>query len=192
MDLITYNFKGVKHLIAQSGWSKQGGYEIYVENTNSGLELYDCLFEIGKEFNVQPGCPNLIERIESGLISYGNDVDNNDNPLECGFDKFVNLDSDVKFLGKEKLKKIKSEGINKKIMGVQIETNKINMTGSLDLKNEKNEKIGELRSACYSPKFKKVIGIAMMQKQFWNNSQSFKIDINGDTFSGKVCDLPLS
>ena len=55
---------------------------------------------------MQPGCPNLIERIESGLISYGNDVDNNDNPLECGFDKFVNLDTDVKFLGKEKLKKI--------------------------------------------------------------------------------------
>jgi dimethylsulfoniopropionate demethylase len=187
-----FNFKGAKHLIAKSGWSKQGGYEIYVEDTESGLKLYDYLFEIGKEFNVKPGCPNLIERIESGLISYGNDIDNNDNPLECGFDKYVNLDSDVKFLGKEKLKKIKSEGINKKIMGVQIETNKINITGSLDLKNEKDEKIGELRSACYSPKFKKVIGIAMMQKQFWNNSQSFKIDINGDTFSGKVCDLPLS
>ena len=187
-----FDFKGAKHLIAKSGWSKQGGYEIYVEDTESGLKLYDCLFEIGKEFNVKPGCPNLIERIESGLISYGNDIDNNDNPLECGFDKYVNLDSDVKFLGKEKLKKIKLEGINKKIMGVQVETNKINMTDSLDLKNEKNEKIGELRSACYSPKFKKVVGIAMMQKKFWNNSQSFKIDINGNTFSGKVCDLPLS
>ena len=187
-----FDFKGAKHLIAKSGWSKQGGYEIYVEDTESGLKLYDCLFEIGKEFNVKPGCPNLIERIESGLISYGNDIDNNDNPLECGFDKYVNLDSDVKFLGKEKLKKIKLEGINKKIMGVQVETNQINMTDSLDLKNEKNEKIGELRSACYSPKFKKVVGIAMMQKKFWNNSQSFKIDINGNTFSGKVCDLPLS
>ena len=187
-----FDFKGAKHLIAKSGWSKQGGYEIYVEDTESGLKLYDCLFEIGKEFNVKPGCPNLIERIESGLISYGNDIDNNDNPLECGFDKYVNLDSDVKFLGKEKLKKIKLEGINKKIMGVQVETNKINMTDSLDLKNEKNEKIGELRSACYSPYFKKVVGIAMMQKKFWNNSQSFKIDINGNTFSGKVCDLPLS
>jgi dimethylsulfoniopropionate demethylase len=187
-----FDFKGAKHLIAKSGWSKQGGYEIYVEDTESGLKLYDCLFEIGKEFNVKPGCPNLIERIESGLISYGNDIDNNDNPLECGFDKYVNLDSDVKFLGKEKLKKIKLEGINKKIMGVQVETNQINMTDSLDLKNEKNEKIGELRSACYSPYFKKVVGIAMMQKKFWNNSQSFKIDINGNTFSGKVCDLPLS
>ena len=60
-----FDFKGTKHLIAQSGWSKQGGYEIYVENTTSGLELYDHFFETGKEFNVKPGCPNLIERIES-------------------------------------------------------------------------------------------------------------------------------
>jgi len=187
-----FDFKGAKHLIAKSGWSKQGGYEIYVEDTESGLKLYDCLFEIGKEFNVKPGCPNLIERIESGLISYGNDIDNNDNPLECGFDKYVNLDSDVKFLGKEKLKKIKLEGISKKITGVHIDAKEISMSGSLNLRDDKNNKIGELRSACYSPKFKKVIGIAMMQKQFWNNSQSFKIDINGDTFSGKVCDLPLS
>ena len=68
-----FTFNGAKHLIARSGWSKQGGFEIYVEKTDSGLKLYDHLFEIGKEFNVRPGCPNLIERIESGLLSYGND-----------------------------------------------------------------------------------------------------------------------
>ena len=186
-----FEFKGVKHLIAQSGWSKQGGYEIYVENTNSGLELYDYLFEIGKEFNVKPGCPNLIERIESALLSYGNDMDNNDNPLECGFDKFVNLDSDVVFLGKKKLKEIKSQGIKKKLMGVKIETKEISLSVSLDIKDEQNVVIGELRSACYSPKFGKVIGIAMISKPFLDTSQSFKIDINSNTFNGKVCDLPF-
>ena len=81
-----FDFKGTKHLIARSGWSKQGGYEVYVQNTSSGQKLYDHLFEVGKEFNVGPGCPNLIERIESALLSYGNDFDNNDNPFECGFD----------------------------------------------------------------------------------------------------------
>ena len=186
-----FDFRGTKHLIAQSGWSKQGGYEIYVENTKSGLELYDYLFEIGKEFNVKPGCPNLIERIESTLLSYGNDMDINDNPFECGFDKFVNLDSDITFLGKEKLKKIKSEGISKKLMGVQIDTKEISLSESLDIKNEKNAKIGELRSACYSPQFKKVIGIAMINSPYWEVSESIQIEINGNTFNGKVCDLPF-
>ena len=128
-----YDFKGTKHLIARSGWSKQGGYEIYVEHTKSGLDLYDTLFEKGKDLDVKPGCPNLIERIESALLSYGNDIDINDNPLECGFDKFVNVDSDINFLGKEKLIKIKSEGVSKKLMGVKLDLKKINITESIDV-----------------------------------------------------------
>ncbi len=186
-----FEFGGDKHLIARSGWSKQGGYEIYVEHNVSGLKLYDHLFEIGKEFNIKPGCPNLIERIESGLLSYGNDIDNGDNPYECGFDKYINIDSKVNFLGKEKLKKIKSEGIKKKLMGVMLDIDKISITGSLDLSDQDNNIIGELRSACYSPHFKKVIGIAMMKKSHWNIDQNVKASINGDICSGKVCDLPF-
>ena len=186
-----FEFGGDKHLIARSGWSKQGGYEIYVEHNVSGLKLYDHLFEIGKEFNIKPGCPNLIERIESGLLSYGNDIDNGDNPYECGFDKYINIDSEVNFLGKEKLKKIKSEGIKKKLMGVMLDIDKISITGSLDLSDQDNNLIGELRSACYSPHFKKVIGIAMMKKSHWNIDQNVKASINGDICSGKVCDLPF-
>ena len=186
-----FEFGGDKHLIARSGWSKQGGYEIYVEHNVSGLKLYDHLFEIGKEFNIKPGCPNLIERIESGLLSYGNDIDNGDNPYECGFDKYINIESEVNFLGKEKLKKINSEGIKKKLMGVMLDIDKISITGSLELSDQNNNIIGELRSACYSPHFKKVIGIAMMKKSHWNIDQNVKASINGDICSGKVCDLPF-
>jgi len=186
-----FDFGGAKHLIAQSGWSKQGGYEIYVENTEAGLKLYDHLFEIGKEFNVKPGCPNLIERIESGLLSHGNDMDNEDNPYECGFDKYINIDSDISFLGKEKLKEIKSQGIKKKLMGVKLDIDNISITGSLDLIDHDSNVIGELRSACYSPHFKKVIGIAMMKKSHWDIDQDLKVKINGDICSGKVCDLPF-
>ena len=141
-----FDFEGDKHLIARSGWSKQGGYEIYVENTKSGLKLYDYLFKIGKEFNIRPGCPNLIERIESALLSYGNDMDNGDNPFECGFDKYINLDSNVNFLGKEKLKKIKNEGIKKKLMGVKFDMEKISLSGSVDLKDEKDNVIGDKKT----------------------------------------------
>ena len=186
-----FDFEGGKHLIAQSGWSKQGGYEIYVENTASGLKLYDHLFDKGKEFNVKPGCPNLIERIESALLSYGNDMDNGDNPYECGFDKYVNLDSNIEFLGKEKLKKIREKGINKKLMGIKLDMKEISLSGSLNLNDEKGNLIGELRSACFSPHFKKVIGIAMMKKPYWEVSQTVKVQINANNWTGKVCDLPF-
>jgi len=186
-----FHFEGVKHLIARSGWSKQGGFEVYVQNTLSGQKLYDHLFEVGKEFNVKPGCPNLIERIESALLSYGNDFDNDDNPFECGFDQYVSLDSEINFLGKEKLKKIKSEGIEKKLMGVKIDAQEISLTSSKNIYDENNTLIGELRSSTYSPQFKQVIGIAMIKKPFWKNSQAFKIELNNNTFNGKVCDLPF-
>ena len=186
-----FTFNGAKHLIARSGWSKQGGFEIYFENTNSGLKLYDHLFEIGKEFNVRPGCPNLIERIESGLLSYGNDFDNNDNPFQCGFDKYIDLETDINFLGKDKLKKIKEKGIDRKLMGVQIDLTKILLTSSLNIKNNDGNIIGELRSACYSPHFKKVIGIAMIKEPYCKASSSGTIEIDGNSLALKVCDLPF-
>ncbi len=189
-----YDFNGNNYLIARSGWSKQGGFEIYVENDKAGLKLYDELFNKGDEFNVKPGCPHLIERIEGGLLSYGNDIDINDNPFECGFDRFVNLESSVEFLGKDKLKKIQNKGISKKLMGVMIDINEIEITGSLNLFYDNNI-IGELRSAVYSPTFKKVIGMAMIKKPYFNKDQKFEINLidksNKNIHSGKICELPF-
>ena len=186
-----FEFGGDKHLIARSGWSKQGGYEIYVEHNVSGLKLYDHLFEIGKEFNIKPGCPNLIERIESSLLSYGNDIDIGDNPLECGFDKYVNLDTNVEFLGKEELKKVKADGIKRKLMGVKIDADQIAVNSSINMYDKTKNLIGELRSGTYNPSFKQVIGIAMINEPYFNGFQEIVININGKDCTGKLCDLPF-
>ena len=52
-------------------------------------------------------------------MSYGNDMDIGDNPLECGFDRYVNLETDVMFLGKESLKRLKKMEL-KKLMGEKL------------------------------------------------------------------------
>ena len=43
----------------------------------------------------------------------------------------------------------------------------------------------------FSPKFNKVVGIAMIKKGFWEISQKFKININGKFVSGEICNLPI-
>ena len=94
-------------------------------------------------------------------------------------------------MGKEKLKKIKSDGIKRKLMGVQIEANEISLTGSLNIMNNDGNFIGDLRSACYSPHFKKVIGIAMINEPFCKESETGKLEIEGKNIALKVCELPF-
>jgi len=185
-----YKFNNNNFLIARSGWSKQGGFEIYVENRKAGQELYDELFKKGKEFNVKPGCPNLIERIEGGLLSCGNDFDYQDNPFECGLDKYVDLKMKADFLGKEKLINVANEGIKRKLMGVKIDLNEIEISSEKPLYDKSNI-IGYLRSATYSPTFKKVVGIAMINKDYLDKSHGFELKLNGKVSQGTICDLPF-
>ena len=186
-----FNFNNNKFLISKSGFSKQGGFEIHIDNIEAGLNLYDYFFKIGNEFNLKPGAPNHPERIDGGLLSYGNDMDIGDNPFECGFDKYINLKSDVVFLGKEKLKKIKAEGVKRKLMGVKINVKSIDLINEVPIfESEKNE-VGKLRSAAYSPKFNKIVGIAMIKIEFCKPNQKFKIKINDNIIDGEVCSLPI-
>ena len=66
----------------------------------------------------------------------------------------VNLENDIKFLGKDRLKKIKEEGVTRKLMGVQIEHDSIDMYCEKTLFDADNNIIGYVRSATYSPIFK--------------------------------------
>ena len=132
----------------------------------------------------------LLERIDSGLLSCGNDFDSSDNPFECGFDQYIDIKSDINFLGKKALVQISKEGITRKLMGVKIDLEKIEMMEERPLQNGKSL-VGYLRSAVYSPHFKKVVGIAMIKKEYWDKKTPFELEISGKKSKGLICDLPL-
>ena len=64
------------------------------------MKLWDTLAAAGEDLQVRAGCPNLIERIESGLLSYGNDMTLDNNPLEAGLDRFFKLGQSADYLGR--------------------------------------------------------------------------------------------
>tara|TARA_B100000945_G_scaffold311125_1_gene303951 strand:+ start:1246 stop:2352 length:1107 start_codon:yes stop_codon:yes gene_type:complete len=185
-----FNFNNTKYLISRSGYSKQGGYEVHVNDKRAGHNLYDHLFRIGNKYNLKPGAPNHPERIEGGLLSYGNDMLIDDNPFECGFDKSIHLDTDIEFLCKENLKKIRDKGITRKLMGVKINTNELSLN-DVDLLDKNKKIIGELRSAAFSPKFKKIVGIAMVKKEYCKNKENIFMNVNQKSLNGEICDLPI-
>ena len=115
-----YDLDGIPLIVSRTGWSSELGYEIYLRDGSRGNELYEKIMAAGKEHGLQPGHTSTIRRIEGGMLSYHADADINTNPFELGFDRLVSLDTDINFIGKEALKKIKRDGITRKQVGIVI------------------------------------------------------------------------
>jgi len=75
-------------------------------------------------------------------------------------------------------------------MGVKIDLDQIEMMQERPLQNGKSLVV-HLRSAVYSPHFKKVVGIAMIKKEYWDKNTSFELKIGDKKTKGSICDLPL-
>ena len=75
-------------------------------------------------------------------------------------------------------------------MGVKIDLDQIEMIEEKPLQNGKSS-VGHLRSAVYSPHFKKVVGIAMIKKEYWHKKTIFKLQIDKKKIQGIICDLPF-
>ena len=159
-------FNGTQFVVARSGYSKQGGFEIYVEGGEHGMPLWRELFKAGEDLNVRAGCPNLIERIEGGLLSYGNDMTLENDPFECGLGKFCTLADDVDCIGKEALQRIRSQGPQRMIRPVAFDGPAMAGPREPLALMLGDRRVGQITSAAWSPDFQTNVSIAMIDSEY--------------------------
>ena len=179
-------------IVSRTGWSSELGYEIYLKDGSKGDQLYEKIMIAGKEYGLQPGHTSTIRRIEGGMLSYHADADINTNPFELGFDRLVNLDNDINFIGKEALKKIKHNGITRKQIGIEIDCKPLNgpNTTFWELKKD-NVNIGKVTSAVYSPRLKKNIALAMVSVEQSETGNKLQVITNEGAFNCIVVEKPF-
>ena len=202
-------YKNHSLLVARSGWSKQGGFEIYVDDSKVGQALYDELFVKGVDLDVRPGCPNLIERLESGLLSYGNDMDARHSVIESGLSGFVSLDADIQALSLKALREEREAGPLRRLMGLVIQAPDgpkmlaedlflSDFSGDLttdetppDFIPNKGDLSHCLGSQCWSPRYRCQLATAMLEEP---QASEDEIDVylaNGETVQARICALPF-
>ncbi|KRS16252.1 dimethylsulfoniopropionate demethylase [Roseovarius indicus] len=161
-------FQGRMHVVARSGYSKQGGYEIYVDGTDAGMPLWNALMEAGKDLDVHAGCPNLIERVESGLLSYGNDMTDDNTPHECGLGRFCNTQSAVGCIGRDALLRVAKEGPVQQIRALAIEGPRVPVCDKWWPVTARGKTVGRVSSAVWSPDFDTNVAIGMVRLTHWD------------------------
>ena len=187
-----YELDGIPLVISRTGWSSEFGYEIFLRDGSKGNDLYEKIMEAGKEHGLKPGHTSSIRRIEGGMLSYHADADLDTNPFELGLDRLVNLNSEIDFIGKEALKKIKQEGIKRKQVGLELDCSPLegpNTTFWSIFKNGK--KIGKVTSAVYSPRLKKNIALAMVEVDHSVIGNNLKVSTSDKEINSTVIEKPF-
>lgn len=180
-------------ILARSGWSKQGGFEIYLMDGARGNELWDRVVEAGRPFGIGPGAPNDAERIEGGLISLGSDIRHAErpaNPFEMGLEKLVSLDRH-EFIGRKALRRVAAEGARRRRTGVFIEGGTVEPnTHALDLMQDEKV-VGLISEVVQSPRLGRAIGVGLVSTEVDESAEGLWIHLGGERRVITLTDLPF-
>ena len=182
---------GIPLVVARSGWSKQGGYELYLCDGTRGPTLWDKIKEAGKPYEIGPGAPNYIERLESGLLSFGADTHPDSTPFEVGMGKFVDLDREDEFIGKQALTRLSKDGPKRKLVGVIFDGDPVTFNEHPWVARVNGTIAGTIRSVCHSPRRKSNIGFALLETQYSGIGTKLEFKGEGRSFKGEVVAQPL-
>lgn len=153
---------GIPVIVTRTGWTGEVGFEIYLRDGSRGEELWDRVMAAGKPYNISATGPSDIRRIEAGILNYGIDLTLDTNPYEAGLGWLVDLEQEADFVGKAALKRIKANGAKRKLVGVEIGGDPLDLNMTPWSVSVDGREAGRVTSAVYSPRLKKNIGYAMV------------------------------
>jgi len=157
------SLNGIPLIVQRSGWSKQGGFELYLCDGSRGSELWNLVAEAGQPFGIGPGAPATPERVESGLVSVGGDTDDTTNPFEVRLGKYVQLDVSENVVGMQALRSIHENGPRRHQLGVVLDGDTPDPMGfAWEKIYIGDERIGHMTICVFSPRMKKNIGYALV------------------------------
>lgn len=181
-------------VVARSGWSKQGGVELYLRDGRFGSALWDRVKAAGAPYGIGPGAPNDIERLESGLISYGADMRRQTRPVtpfEMGFGPMIDLHAGHDFIGRDAVVRQAHAPLERRRIGVVIDGPAVaGNVQPLDLLGD-GAAVGFVSEIAFSRRFSSNIGVGVVSVPAMTQAQRFEVTIMGTRRTVALAELPF-
>ncbi len=176
--LIHETLNGHAVTISRTGFSAEVGFEIYLHDAMLHADdVWPYILEQGAEFNLRVIAPSHIRRLEAGILSYGQDLDIENNPYEVRLGWQVDLNKSS-FIGKDALARIKEDGVKQRLVGLKVGGEPITwynedfyLVKDLDAGHD----VGYVTSAFWSPNVGSNIALAVMPRTHWRRGTRVKV-----------------
>ncbi len=155
---------GIPVVVSRTGWTGEVGYEIYLRDTSRGDELFEAVMAAGRPHGIRAIAPSEARRIEAGIFNYGSDMRIEDTPYHVtGLERYVELDQEGDFIGRDALRRIRDEGVERKLVGIVIGGDPMTDEGALNdfwpvLAG--GDRVGRVTAGAWSPRLERNVGYA--------------------------------
>ena len=177
---------GQPAFLARTGYTGEDGFEIMVDST-IGIELWQHLYNVG----VIPcglGCRDTL-RLEAAMALYGQDINDTISPLEAGLGWLVHLDTKGDFIGRKILEQQKTQGVERKLVGLKTQGRNIARHGYSVFSS--GEVVGEVTSGTLSPTLGYPIALAYVSSNLAKIGTSLEVEIRGKFYPTEVVKRPF-
>ena len=169
--------------ISRTGFSAEVGFEIYLHDAMLHADdVWPYILDQGREFDLRVIAPSHIRRLEAGILSYGQDMDIENNPYEVRLGWQVDLNKS-NFIGKEALARIKEQGVGQRLVGLKVGGEPIIWynEGFYPVKDkDTGDDVGYVTSAFWSPSVGSNIALAVMPRTHWRSGTHVKVRLPKD------------
>lgn len=180
---------GVDCLIARTGYTGEDGFEIYFAPEHSEKMWFD-LLEAGKIEGVIPcglGARNTL-RLEAGMCLYGHEMDDTTTVWEANLG-WICKPGKGEFLGREALVRQKERGLNRILVGFEMQDKLIARDGCPVLGD--GRQVGRVTSGSPGPFLKKNIGMAYVPTALSAVETQIQIGIRANLAAARVVAMPF-
>ncbi len=181
---------GVNCIISRTGYTGEDGFELYFAPVDAP-KLWNDLLAAGKPQGLLPaglGARDTL-RLEAGYCLYGHELNEQTNPLEAGLGWTVKLNKGSDFIGHAALVQIKEQGVERKLIGVEMIERGVCRSEYVIYDNE--HPIGSLTSGAPSPTLHKNIGMGYVVAAHAKIGEEVAIDIRGKKVAARIVALPF-
>ena len=191
-------------VISQTGFSGEAGFEVYLRDATLHADaVWHEIMCVGKAYNLMVTAPPHCRRIQAGILSWGQDMDNQHNPFQCNLGYQVSLSGVGKwekhgdYIGKQSLERIRDDLRSGKtpyklqLVGFELGGKPIEDFAP-DFwpvsVSDSDEPCGFITSPWYHPELKKNIAMAYVPYDGQLNSQGFPIGAYGKKYKAHLPD----
>ena len=177
----TIDTAGETVIVSRTGYTGEDGFEIYGSH-DFIRQCWDKLIESGRCKPCGLGCRETL-RFEVGLPLYGDELSADISPVMAGLSMFCKFDK-PEFIGRDALLKQKTEGVERRVIGIELEGRAVPRHGYPVL--AEGRQVGEVTTGYNSISTGKSVCMALVETAHAKLGTPLEIQIRKKTFPGIV------